>query len=186
MSQDSDSDIGPAVLSLITRLARLARRYGVPASDCEDCIQEALLAWLRKHPDRSPAEPGMMRWLRVVLVNQARLYHRRLHRHRTRLIDHLDSIPSRDAPVETKQETDQTQSAARLTVIRDALSRLSDLNRAVVIRAVERRLTYREIGEELGLSPESVRLRYLRTLEKLRNQCNGESTQDVVDVGGGE
>jgi RNA polymerase sigma factor (sigma-70 family) len=126
----------------------------------------------------------MMRWLSVVLVNHARLYHRRLQRHRTWPIDDLDWLPSHDAPIETRQETDQRQSEGRLTVILDALNRLSDLNRAIVIRAVERRLTYREIGEDLDLGPESVRLRYRRILERLRDECDGAVTRDVV--GGAE
>ena len=160
MSRGADSDIGPVFDCFVGRLTRLAMRHHVPASECDDCVQDALLAWLTQHGDWSPSDPRLRRWLLAVVMNHTRLYHRRLRRRRTGTVDDLDSVGAYDRPPDPDWEGDpHGRDPGLLAIARDALRRLDDLNHQIILRRTERGLTYREIADELGLSAEQVRFR---------------------------
>jgi RNA polymerase sigma factor (sigma-70 family) len=155
-----------------TRLKRETMRCRVPVSDCEDCIQEAWLALGKAHPDWQLCESKTLAWLIAVTRNHAMMIHRRIRRHPCRNIDDVGSIPSAASFSQSGREIDQDdQHQGIASELQDGLTRLAEVNREIVIQRAQQGLTYREIGERLGLTAEQVRLRYCRASQALRRRC---------------
>ncbi len=171
MDRDPDSDMGRLVLLVEARLKRLIMRCGVPALECEDCIQEAWVALLKKHPSWRPDETRTIVWLLAVAHNKAMDFRRRFQRHPCRSIDDPDSIPFEVVLRSSCGITEDHRHQESVSGLQDGLDRLTDINRGIFIQHVLEGLTYKQIGAAMGLAPTQVKARYYRTLSALRKTC---------------
>ncbi len=191
MAYSFDAETAKLTYVLAARLNRLARRCRAPACDCDDCVQDAFLALLKAHPDWMMDDPRTVAWLAGVVRNKALDLHRLSQRRTITLLDEPASIPSAD-PSQAIEE-DKPDSHRRRVVL-DLQQLLNDPpadNREILIRRVQLKLSYREIGEPLGLTANQVKSRYNRAVKTLRHslesESNGLNQHDCMDdiTGGG-
>jgi RNA polymerase sigma factor (sigma-70 family) len=151
--------------SVSSELRSLARIYGAPASECEDCAQEAILSLLKSHPDWAPDCPRALAWLRGATRNQALNYHRLQHRHPTRNID--DRLPTPDRGLSPSAEAEPRPDGQRgsgMAGLQIAWMALSELNRELISRHVQPDLTFAQIADIVGLKATQVKARYRRAV----------------------
>ncbi len=162
--------------SLAARLKRFAMRCRVADSECEDCIQEAWLALLQRHPDWALDQPRTRAWLFAVVRNKARDCHRQAHRHQSQSADDLDSVPFNNPLPRAERQLDQNgRNREAASKLQDGLNRLSKVNREIFIQRAQEGLPYKEIGVVLGLLPQQVKIRYRRVLQRLRRQARNHA-----------
>ena len=116
----------------------------------------------RLDPSRDPAP-----WVFTVVANTLRDHWRsRHHRASTNQVD-LDEA-SRTVLDENSAAPDQALEEQEIfDAIRTALASLSEGDREVILLADYERLTSAEIGEMLGATPEAIRQRHSRALDRL-------------------
>jgi RNA polymerase sigma-70 factor, ECF subfamily len=145
-------------------------RCGVPVSACEDCAQEAWLALLSRHPDWKPDESRTWAWLLAVARNKALDFHRQSRVHRCQSLDDSFSSPFSYPPEALREVGADSPHQEIVSELQDGLDRLSEVNHELFIQRVQGGLSYREIGEGLGLTPAQVKNRYHRAVKKLRGR----------------
>jgi len=121
----------------------------------EDAFQETFLkAWKNRHSFRG--ESSVKTWLTQIAVNTCK--------------DVLRSgwfrTMRRSRPVETLFDLATGEDIQEETAVRDAVLRLPGMYREIILLRYDQDMKIREIGETLGLSPNSVstRLRRARAL----------------------
>jgi RNA polymerase sigma-70 factor (ECF subfamily) len=147
-----------------TPLVLYGRALGLSHSEAEDVLQDTYLALLRL-PSR-PAQPE--RYVLRVFRNRALNYRRGLWRRLTRELESQRWFERQ--PDETGLE-------------REAMRRLALLpqeQREAIVLKLWNRLTFEEIGELLGLSPNTVAGRYRYGLRKLR-LCFEKGSYELVE-----
>jgi RNA polymerase sigma factor (sigma-70 family) len=151
-------------------LAFIARRCAT-AEDAADCLAETYrVAWEKRARPRPP--PGARPWLFGVARNAVREERRRGHR-RTATSDALVAAAER-AYIET------TPQQSALTA---AMSKLSALDREIVLMLSADGLASHEVATILGLSATAVRSRASRARTKLRKLlASGETDDDPRHV----
>jgi RNA polymerase sigma factor (sigma-70 family) len=155
-------------VSIGALLRSVTIRFRVPSSEREDCVQEAWLALLEKHPDWPLEEPRTLAWLVAVTRNQAINFHRRIQRQRSRRIADLaflaidERFPRKDPEIDPVSPTEAHSSG-----IQTLLNGFADVDRAILVLRT-RDLSFKEIGLILNLQPAQARARYHRALQKAR------------------
>ena len=148
------------------RLRILVACLGLPRSEREDCVQEAWLALLRKHPDCTLEEPDTQAWLCGVVRKKAIDHHRHRRRHPVQSIEDVgDLADKRPDGVDDDDNVGQTTPDA--SAIQDALNALKPINREIFLLHAREGLDYAHIGEILGLTAAQVRSRYCRARKQL-------------------
>lgn len=139
-------------------LAYFERRIYV-RDDAADLLSETLLqAWRRR--DALPEEPQRRRmWLFTIAANVLSNHHRS-RRRRTALTDRL-----RDHLAGTSPEVDLSETQA----VRDAVLRLNQAHRELVMLIHWDGFTIVEAAELLGLNPSTARGRYSAAREMLKS-----------------
>ncbi|AKU95123.1 hypothetical protein AKJ09_01787 [Labilithrix luteola] len=135
-----------------------ARRLGVSEVDADDVVQEAFLVARDLLDAKSPAD--VRSFLFGVLYNVVRRHRRRLKSSRENT-NAVDDLPDASAPGPTSS-TDRRE-AVRL--LERLLALLNDEQRAVFVLAEIEQKKLREIGQILGIPPNTAasRLRLART-----------------------
>ena len=172
------------VLSVESRLERLMRQLRLPACECEDSIQEAWLALLETHPEWALDEPRTLAFLIVVARNKASDFHRQKNRHRVRQLDDLTPVPAFDRAQTSPDADEYGWHQEMISKLLDALNRLSEINREILLQRAVQGLPYRAIGLALGLKPEQVKEHYHRTVHQL-NRMLRSNKQGCNDGRGG-
>lgn len=155
------SELSREVTHLLDRYSAALVLYARQiCSDPEDCVQCAFvkLIQLRSFPKDTAA------WLYRVVRNEALMQNRGERRRRRReqtFAELRGSWFSADGP------GNLTASTAT-----DALTRLSQLQREVVVARIWGGLTFREIAELLGTSQSSVHREYQQAIEFLQTELN--------------
>lgn len=152
-------------------LGRLARGaiWGATRAklDPDDLVQDTLLvAYARRHQFRGHTPAEFRGWLRRILAS--RLSHAIRHFHQTRA--RADDVPLGDLSV-TGSGTSPSRGAARREVVagvRDALTRLPDDYRLVLVLREQHGLSFAEIADRLSRSENAVRKLWPRALVALR------------------
>jgi RNA polymerase sigma factor (sigma-70 family) len=175
-----DSNANGLYGSLATCLWHRALRLGVPASECEDCVQEGWLALLETHPDWALNEPRTRAWLLALVRLKAIDVHRGRLRHPSQSLIVLGDISARDYPAEVAADVEDNWNQALLLKLQGALTQLSEVNREIFIRRVHGDV-YRHIGNAVGLSAEAVKGRYQRTRRGLQRIL---ARNDASNLGG--
>jgi RNA polymerase sigma-70 factor (ECF subfamily) len=146
------------------RLASVARREGVGASDALDVVQDAFqtllaradVAALRDRPEDA------VRLLAVIVRNAARNLRRRHHHARP----HIDVAASDLATAEPRPD-DALAQAITATQLVGCMAQLGDVHRQIVRLRVLEELSGQEAAEALGLTPNHVAVLLHRARKEL-------------------
>jgi RNA polymerase sigma-70 factor (ECF subfamily) len=146
------------------RLAGLARREGVSASDALDVVQDAFHTLLGR-PDISalrahPAEAA--RLLSVIVRNAARNLRRRHHLARPHVELEADALVAGEP-----RPDDALAQAATVVQLAGCLSELGDVHRQIVTLRVLEELSGEEAARTLGLTPNHVAVLLHRARKQL-------------------
>jgi RNA polymerase sigma-70 factor (ECF subfamily) len=146
-------------------LAYFERRVHV-REDAADLLGETLLQAWRRH-DALPVEPERQRmWLFTIAANVL-ANHRRSHRRRNALTDRL-----RDHIAGSTPQPDLAESQA----VRDAVIRLADAHRELVMLIHWDGFTIVEAAKILGLNTSTARGRYASARQTLRAALSATAT----------
>nr|WP_313900034.1 sigma-70 family RNA polymerase sigma factor [Dactylosporangium roseum] len=141
-------------------LAHALRLTGGDRQRAEDLVQETLLrAW--QHPGAlDPARGSIRAWLFTTARNLAiDAWRRRSVRVGEVLTDHLPETPAAD---------DETERAVESWVVSEALARLSQSHREVLVECFYRGRSVAEAAERLGVPPGTVKSRTFYALRSLK------------------
>ena len=159
------------------RVYRICYRMAGNSEDAEDWAQECFVRAyreLRRYNPVMPFRPWLFRVVSNACINLAKTRSRR----RDRLdlgIDHL-SIPAGDGsdPVQSTFAAEDTRA------IRAALETLPlKMRQAVVLRLLEG-LSFRELGEILGVPTQTAATRVRRALIRVREQLHRNGVEVVI------
>lgn len=140
------------------RFLLYARQQTRREADAEDVLQEALVeAWRRQGETAEPPAPALVyATIRRRAIDQARSTDVRGRSEQT----HADQQPTWLEPVQPAVERDLELEAA--------MKDLTPIYREVVTLKVWGELTFQQIGEQLGIPPNTAASRYRYGLEQLR------------------
>jgi RNA polymerase sigma-70 factor (ECF subfamily) len=169
-------------LRLLARTC-LARRLR-PKLDASDVVQEAFLkAHARFHQFLGRTDAEMAAWLRRILANCVVDFGRRYARNEGRdvareksLEEELDRSSKAIAAFLEASHTTPSGAAERgeLSVaVADALARMEDDDREVIVLRNFEDLEWGEIGRRMGRSPDAARKLWARALTRLRPLMGG-------------
>ncbi len=165
------------------RLRILVACLGLPGSEREDCVQEAWLALLRKHPDCTLEERNTQAWLCGVVRKKAIDHHRRQRRHPVQSIEEVGKLAAK-GPDRVDDDDNVGQTTPDASAIQDALNALKPTNRELFLLHAREGLDYAQIGEIFGLTSAQARDRYCRARKQLRELLAGDP-RCTHAVGGG-
>ncbi|MEK6587731.1 MAG: sigma-70 family RNA polymerase sigma factor [Chloroflexota bacterium] len=141
-------------------------------NESEDCLQSAFLKAFRAY-NRMPAGANYRAWLYKIASNEARTQLRRRAGVPIGLDDDLR------APAATVE--DQAERRLRLREVAKAIERLPYKQRAALVLSKYQDLSYADIGEILGTSPEAARANAYQALRKLRGLFREAGAGQVTD-----
>ena len=154
----------------------LARQWVAARDDAEDVVQEAFLRFWRAREgrDSSPAVPieDPVAYL-FACVKRAAMDWRRGGRRRGRreeAVAFARAEVAADAPLLSAP----LEQAERRAAVEAALARLPEPQREVLVLKVWAGLSFPQIGQALGVPPDTAASRYRYALAKLREQLAGE------------
>ena len=159
--------IGPELIGrLLDRhapaLALYARQL---CDDPDDVVQRAFIKLAEQHT--APQSP--VAWLFKVVRHEALMESRSVRRRKRR--------ETQAAQLKTNCFRSSADDAIDAGIVADALVLLADQQREIVTSHIWGGLTFREIGELLGISDSTAHRRYQEALESLRKQM-GASCQN--------
>jgi RNA polymerase sigma-70 factor (ECF subfamily) len=146
------------------RLAGIARREGVGATDALDVVQDAFhvllgradIGELRARPEEAA------RLLTVIVRNAARNLRRRHHHARP----HIE-LDTAELPALEPRPDDALDQAATVVQLAGCLSQLGDVHRQIVTLRVLEELSGEEAARTLGLTPNHVAVLLHRARKEL-------------------
>jgi RNA polymerase sigma factor (sigma-70 family) len=144
----NDEELYEATVKTLKRVARV--RFGFPAADAEELVQEAWLLFLEKrHAVRAPRT-----WLTGTVANLCRQEIARRYRSREREAEPQErgALPSSDA----------------VLAIRQALERVDERSRTLCTMIGLEQLSYEEVSRASGIPLGSVGPLYMRAKARLR------------------
>ena len=173
-----------AYLTVLARV-QIGRRLQGKA-DCADVVQETFLEAARHFAGfRGTGEPELAAWLRQILAGRLSLLVRRYLGTQARdvgleraLEDDLDqSSRAIDVGLVAQQSTPSQRASRReqAVMLADALDRLPDDYREVIILRHLEGLTFPEVAERMGRSLDSVEKLWVRALPRLRRALGAEA-----------
>ena len=134
----------------------------------EDITQETFLQVYRKLPTlKDPSQfPG---WL-YVITNRHCLAWLRKKRVQTQPLEEIDIAMTEQTSYSKHIAAEQAESAAaaKRELVKNLLAKLKESDRTVITLYYLSEMTYAEIGEFLGVSAETVRIRVRRALQRLK------------------
>lgn len=152
------------------RILRICRVYAWNASDQDDLYQEILFQIWRGLP--ALKEKGLANtWLYRVAINTAISFVRK----RALVADRVINFEQADLTltIESRQ-TNEADAGERIGNLYSAIYRLNPLEKALVTLFLED-LTYEEIAEATGMSPNNVGVMLHRAKKKLSNLMTEEA-----------
>lgn len=151
--------------ALVERHRRDALRvaYGIADGDADDVAQDAFFKAYRKL-GQFRAGASFRAWLLTIVANEARNRRRSFLRRNALVLRVRDTatVPPADDP------EDVAVRRARRQVLTDALVRLSDRDREVLVLRYFGELTEIEMAAGLGCAPGTVKSRLSRAMGRLR------------------
>ena len=147
-----------------SRLLLFARGWAPSRADAEDLVQEAVLRLWNYQAERGGGPPDLpfcFSTLRFCGLNHYRSESRRQKREES--IIYLNDF--RDVWLDPSLENDEEGE-----LLQDALKRIPDKLREVVVMKVWGGLTFAQIAESLAISPNTAASRYRYALERLAGE----------------
>jgi len=157
-----------------------ARRYLRDARDADDVVQEAFLRLFLALPELE-TELQALAYCRRTITNLC-IDRYRAQARRPNLVD-IGSIPLEELPDE--DQGDPVVRAEDAALVRQALSMLSPMHRAALVKREIEEKTLPVIAEELEVPEESVKHLLFRARRALRRMLVGTSVEPGVDGEGG-
>lgn len=173
-----------AYLTVLARV-QIGRRLQGKA-DCADVVQETFLETARQFARfRGATEAEFVSWLREILAGRlAHLVRRyfgtqrrdvRLERELEADLDHSSRGLALALAAPQNTPSEHAVAAEQESLLADALERLpEDYREVIVLRHVEG-LTFPRIAERMGRSPDSVEKLWLRAVTRLRQAVGSDS-----------
>ncbi|HUD82978.1 MAG TPA: RNA polymerase sigma factor [Candidatus Saccharimonadales bacterium] len=149
------------------RLLRSAFLLCGSETDAQDLVQETLIQALQSI-HRFRGQSSIYTWLRAILLNLSRHY----HRDRQRLVCD-DELARKDIPAPDEGPARLDTEAASLALA-DALRQLSGVHRTVLVLRFYEEMKIHEIAAHLGLSKGSVKSRLHYAIAKMQRLLPGE------------
>lgn len=155
------------------KVYRLALRCGLDPSEAEDGVQEVFLK-VQRRIDTFRGEAALTTWLYQVALNTLRDHRRRV----TRLTRAASLGSTGESPEEFLTRSDDpppVEEASRLErrqLVRDALDRLPEKFREVLVLRELEGLSYRDIARILDLAQGTVESRIFRARERLARELS--------------
>lgn len=131
----------------------------------EEVAQEVLLQVWRAAPQFQPARGTAMAWI-MTLAHRRAVDRVRSEQSAT---DRLQRLGERDTPVSFDSVAEEVADRLDAEAVRKCLAELSDLQREAVTLAYYGGLTYREVGENLGIPLGTIKTRIRDGLIRLRD-----------------
>jgi RNA polymerase sigma-70 factor (ECF subfamily) len=142
-----------------------------------DLVQETFVRAQQGIPDfRGQSEAELRAWLRTILRNHVANVHRKyLQTEQTQVTREQPLAPSGEVTAQRPADHAPGPRTAVLTseradLLRAALDRLPPDYRQVVVLRNWQRLSFAEVAERLGRSPEAVRKLWTRAIERLQTE----------------
>ncbi len=194
-SEGAGDGLGPDVLERLTRLepealeqffdAYFDRIYayvrGLVRHEqlAEDLTQDIFVQLYKGLPSYDP-QRELRPWVFTVAINRVR-DHWRSRRHRDSQLE--SSIEFEDDSLDLESEGDSPElpllQAESDQSVRDAVERLPDVMREVVVLRAFEGFSFAQIGELVQRNEVAVRKRYSRALEELRRLMGSEQDQEA-------
>jgi RNA polymerase sigma factor (sigma-70 family) len=154
--------------SLYPVLFRIAYRISGNSTKAEDLCHEAFIKyWQREEP--LPDLEQTKYWLIRVLKNVSLNYEKRRSREQRAYGRLQKNAPQFSAATEQDFFKEQTR-----TIVQEALNKLPDKMRLVLVLKEYGDLNYKEIANILGISEGNVKVRAFRARERLAQLLDGE------------
>lgn len=170
----NDQKFGEELERIRGAAMRIATRELGNRQDAEDAVQEAMLQAWKGRANYDPAKGSLKGWVLGIVNNICK--DAQAGRYRRAASEFPDPYPDRLAEPE-----DLTPAVDLLLDTRSAFGGLSPMQRQVM-ELVEQGLTYREIAEELGSTPGSVKVLAHQARRALRRALK----ETYQDEGGAE
>ena len=155
------------------RLLAVARRILKSEEEAHDALQEAFLQAFRAI-DRFQGDALLSTWLHRITVNAClmRLRHRKRHPEQAieELLPSFDEAGHRvdDGTAWTDDVAERMESAQLRKVVREAIDRLPENYRTVLVLRDIEGLSTEEAAQSLGIRPEAAKMRLHRARQALR------------------
>jgi RNA polymerase sigma factor (sigma-70 family) len=165
MSATGPSDAADSLLELLERmrprLRRILANYGVPATDAEDILQDAVLATLAKW-DEIHSKEG---WLLITVRNRSAAYRMGKRRNRLQAMDpqFLEDL-SKPQPPPQERHVIKSEVDALLAVLRHR-------ERQVLCLRYGLEMTPAEVAAAVGYQPATIRKVAARSLRRVRKRA---------------
>ncbi len=130
--------------------------------DALDVVQDVFLKWSQQCKTDAPSQPRG--WLRRVTWNRAIDLVRRRRREPEKELSIAASITEVDAAV------DQLDRDALRCDIGEAMDRLSDAQRTVLVAKVYDEMTFAQIASEMDMAVSTAKTHYLRAVRMMRDR----------------
>jgi RNA polymerase sigma-70 factor (ECF subfamily) len=163
----------------VSRLIERAREGDAPAqADPSDIVQESLVQAFEHFAQfRGGTEAELIAWLRQILARRlaslARKYRGTAARNLAReqaiagALDRSSHALGNLVPARGPTPTQEARRRERSVILADALAALPEDHREVVTLKVFRQLRWDEVGQEMGRSPDAVRMLWGRAIKRL-------------------
>lgn len=149
-------------------LLTLAMQLLNDAGAAEDAVQDVFASLVRSRTTFR-LRGSLRSYLATCVVNRARDYHRQGKRRRaTVCLDAQSPLESDTAPPDGRLLSNE-----RSRLVAQALARLSEQQREIIVLYLTGRLKMREIAQRLDVPLTTVRGRYRHGIERLRSILNG-------------
>ena len=148
--------------ALKSKLLLYARQWTPSTADAEDVVQSAFVRFWKLNPDAQQEHYPIL----YAAVRSAALdLHRRETRRSAREVTYHEQDPEAwfDSPIERQDEA---------ALLENALARLPDEQREVVVLRIWGELTFAQVAETVGVSINTVAARYRYGLEALRKHLH--------------
>ncbi len=142
-------------------LLRLATRMLASTTEAEDAVQEAFVSAWRSLPEFR-GDAAFLTWMYRIVTNRC------LNQLRSRRpVTHLDAVPEHETPGHEGSPVRDAEAGAALRELSRALEGLSPEQRACWLLREMHGLSYEEIADTVGISPQAVRGRMFRARRAL-------------------
>ncbi|MFI5801219.1 RNA polymerase sigma factor [Streptomyces sp. NPDC051561] len=142
-------------------LLRLAARMLGSTTEAEDAVQESFVSAWRSLPEFR-GDAAFLTWMYRIVTNRC------LNQLRSRRpVTHLDAVPERETPGHEGSPVRDAEAGAALRELSRALEGLSPEQRACWLLREMHGMSYEDIADTVGISPQAVRGRMFRARRAL-------------------
>jgi RNA polymerase sigma-70 factor (ECF subfamily) len=150
-----------------------------------DLVQDTFLEAHRQFPKFQGDSALQLRaWLRCLLMHKAAQLGRRFRGTRKRQLSReipvgiVDSVSGHSSQIAARAPTPSVQVMAdeQLHRLSEAMGRLPTDYRDVVMLRYQQGLSFEEVGQQLGRSPDAARMLWARAVEKLKTELHRDGT----------